>query len=108
MTARARILLIIGVVVAAVSALVVTPAANAAGPTVVTFTFFTMYRQDTSGAWSYWTQSPTFSPTATYDRASWTTPPVPADTQAVTFGLTLDTVGTLTTDNYSLIDSSSP
>jgi peptidoglycan/xylan/chitin deacetylase (PgdA/CDA1 family) len=66
-------------------------------------TFLTLYRQDSTGTWAYWTQSPPFPAATTYTTATWTTPAVPAGTTAVTFGLTLDTVGTLTTDNYSMI-----
>lgn len=69
-------------------------------------TFFTLYRQDTTGTWSYWTQSPVFPASAGYATASWVSPAVPAGTVAVSFGLTLNTVGSLTTDNYSLTDSS--
>jgi len=65
--------------------------------------FFTVYRQDTSGAWSWWTQSPPFPASAAYTTAAWTTPAVPAGTRAVTFGLTLDQVGELVTDDYSLV-----
>jgi peptidoglycan/xylan/chitin deacetylase (PgdA/CDA1 family) len=66
-------------------------------------TFFTVYRQDTDGNWSWWTQSPPFAATADYTTAAWTTPAVPEGTRAVSFGLTLDRVGEVTTDNYSLI-----
>jgi hypothetical protein len=66
-------------------------------------TFLTLYRQDSTGTWAYWTQSPPFPAATTYTTATWTTPAVPAGTTAVTFGLTLDSVGTLTTDNYSMI-----
>ncbi|WP_203785465.1 polysaccharide deacetylase family protein [Paractinoplanes rishiriensis] len=69
-------------------------------------TFFTVYRQDTSGNWSWWTQSPAFAASAAYTTGSWTTPAVPAGTRAVTFGLTLDAVGEVTTDNYSLVSNS--
>jgi hypothetical protein len=66
-------------------------------------TFITLYRQDaTTGTWAYWTQSPVFAASAAYARATWTTPAVPAGTRAVSFGLTLPSVGTLTTDNYSM------
>jgi peptidoglycan/xylan/chitin deacetylase (PgdA/CDA1 family) len=68
-----------------------------------TTTFFTLYRQDASGAWSYWTQSPTFPASATYTSATFTSPAVPAGTRAVTFGLTLDNVGSVTTDDYSMV-----
>jgi len=66
-------------------------------------TFLTLYRQDTAGTWAYWTQSPVFPASAGYTAATWTTPAVPAGTRAVTFGLTLDRVGQVTTDNYSMI-----
>jgi len=66
-------------------------------------TFFTLYRQDATGTWSYWTQSPTFPASAAYATATWTSPAVPAGTHAVTFGLTLDSVGQVTTDKYSMV-----
>ena len=66
-------------------------------------TFFTLYRQDADGNWGYWTQSPTFPASAVYTTASFTTPAVPAGTKAVTFGLTLDSVGAVTTDDYRMI-----
>ncbi len=69
-------------------------------------TFFTLYRQDTSGVWSYWTGSPPFAASAAYTAATWVSPPVPAGTVAMSFGLTLSSVGSLTTDDYSLVDSS--
>jgi hypothetical protein len=67
-------------------------------------TFITLYRQDAAtGTWVYWTQSPAFAASATYRRATWTTPAVPAGTRAVSFGVTLASVGEVTTDNYSMI-----
>jgi peptidoglycan/xylan/chitin deacetylase (PgdA/CDA1 family) len=66
-------------------------------------TFFTLYRQDSTGAWAYWTQSPTFPASAAYTTGTWTSPAVPAGTVAVTFGLTLDSVGQVTTDTYSMV-----
>jgi peptidoglycan/xylan/chitin deacetylase (PgdA/CDA1 family) len=66
-------------------------------------TFVTLYRQDTAGNWAYWTQSPYFPASAAYTTATWTTPAVPAGTKAVTWGLTLDKVGQVTTDKYSMI-----
>ena len=68
-----------------------------------TTTFLTLYRQDTAGNWVYWTQSPNFPAAAAYTTATWTTPAVPAGTGAVTFGLTLDKIGQVTTDNYRMI-----
>ena len=66
-------------------------------------TFFTLYRQDANGVWSYWMQSPRFAASDTYVAVTWESPPVPAGTVAMTFGLTLDSVGSVTTDNYSLV-----
>jgi len=66
-------------------------------------TFITLYRQDTAGNWAYWTQSPYFPVSAAYTTATWATPAVPTGTKAVTWGLTLDKVGEVTTDNYSMI-----
>jgi hypothetical protein len=43
--------------------------------------FFTVYRQDTAGAWSYWTQSPPFPAAAAYTTAQFQTPVVPAGTR---------------------------
>jgi peptidoglycan/xylan/chitin deacetylase (PgdA/CDA1 family) len=65
-------------------------------------TFLTLYRQDTSGTWAYWTQSPYFPAAPGYTTATWTTPAVPSGTRAVTFGLTLDKVGQVTTDKYTM------
>jgi peptidoglycan/xylan/chitin deacetylase (PgdA/CDA1 family) len=65
--------------------------------------FFTLYKRDATGEWSYWTQSPRFQASDTYVPATWQCPPVPRGTVAMSFGLTLDSVGSFTTDNYSLV-----
>ena len=66
-------------------------------------TRFVVHRRDTAGTWSYWTTSNlAFSPSSTYNRAVWTTPAVPANTTAISFGLNLATTGTLTVDDFSL------
>jgi peptidoglycan/xylan/chitin deacetylase (PgdA/CDA1 family) len=67
--------------------------------------FFTLYRRSPVGRWSYWTQSPRLAPAAGWTRASWVAPPVPADVAGVSFGLTIDGVGTLTTDDYGFVDT---
>jgi DNA-binding NarL/FixJ family response regulator/peptidoglycan/xylan/chitin deacetylase (PgdA/CDA1 family) len=61
-----------------------------------------MYRRTSLGAWSYWTTSTFFSASASWRQASWTTPAVPPDTTALSFGLTTNGVGTVTTSDYSL------
>ena len=69
--------------------------------------FFTVYGRVADGTWSYWTQSPTFPASAGVSLATWRTPAVPATVQALSYGLTIDSNGTLTTSNYSLVDQGS-
>jgi hypothetical protein len=66
-------------------------------------TFMTLYRQDASGKWAHWAQSPDFRATDRYATATWTTPAVPLGTRAASFGLTLNRVGVVITDNYRMI-----
>jgi peptidoglycan/xylan/chitin deacetylase (PgdA/CDA1 family) len=67
--------------------------------------FFTMYKRNAIGQWSYWTQSPRIAPSSTWTKATWITPVPPADAVAASFGLTIDSVGTLTTDDYGFADN---
>ncbi len=68
--------------------------------------FFTLYgRNPTTGAWGYWTQSPTFPATNTWTLATWTAPAVPSSINGVSFGMTINANGTLSTSDYSLVDS---
>ncbi len=66
-------------------------------------TQFALYYRDASGAWFYWTSSPWFAKASTWTQAKFTTPAVPANAVAMTFGLALISNGTLTTDDYSLV-----
>ena len=61
-----------------------------------------VYRRTSLGGWSYWTTSSFFPASASWRQASWTTPAVPRDTTALSFGLTTSGVGTVTTSDYSL------
>jgi peptidoglycan/xylan/chitin deacetylase (PgdA/CDA1 family) len=68
---------------------------------------FALYYRDAAGTWFYWTSSPWLAATATpttWTQATFTTPVVPANATAVTFGLALIANGTLTTDDYSFVD----
>ena len=67
-------------------------------------TQFALYYRDSTGAWYYWTSSPWFATASTWTQATFTTPAVPANAVAMTFGLALITNGTLSTDDYSLVD----
>jgi Polysaccharide deacetylase/Bacterial Ig domain len=60
------------------------------------------YYLNSSGSWVYWTQSPAFAASSNWAQATWTTPAVPAGATAVSFGLNLAAVGTLTTDDYTM------
>jgi hypothetical protein len=66
--------------------------------------FFTLHKRDAIGEWSYWTQSPRFAPASRWTRATWISP-TPADAVALSFGLTIDNVGTMTTDDYGFADA---
>ncbi len=67
--------------------------------------YFTVYGRSSSGTWSYWTQSPAFGSSDGWTLATWLTPPVPATAAALSFGMTIDSDGTLSTSSYSLVDN---
>ncbi|MCI4657271.1 cell wall-binding repeat-containing protein [Cryobacterium zhongshanensis] len=68
-------------------------------------TQFVLYYRTSIGAWIYGTSSPYFPASTTYSQAAWTTPPIPADVSAISFGLNLFQNGTLVTDDYALYDT---
>ena len=68
--------------------------------------FFTLYGRDTTGAWGYWTQTQPFPAAAGWTLATFVAPVVPANINGASFGMTLASVGTLSTSNYSLVRSS--
>jgi peptidoglycan/xylan/chitin deacetylase (PgdA/CDA1 family) len=61
--------------------------------------------RDSGGNWGFWAAGPA-TPVSPDDWAqtTWTTPPIPAGTTGISFGLAISSVGTLITDDYSLID----
>lgn len=59
------------------------------------------YYRNSSGAWVYWQGSPLFAPTTSWNLAYFSSAPLPAGATAVSFGLALSGVGTLTTDDYA-------
>jgi peptidoglycan/xylan/chitin deacetylase (PgdA/CDA1 family) len=61
-----------------------------------------IYRRTSLGSWIYWTTSPVFPASGSWRHASWNTPAVPLDTTAISFGLTANGVGTISTTDYSL------
>ncbi|HEX8972003.1 galactose oxidase early set domain-containing protein, partial [Oryzihumus sp.] len=56
--------------------------------------------------WSYFTDLTTLPATATYAQASALTPVIPDGVDQITFGVSISADGTLTTDDYSLVDTS--
>ncbi len=71
-------------------------------------TRFVFWYRDANGGWHSWTKSPQFAAESSWTQAKWTTPAVPAGATALSFGMDIEAVGTLTTDDYSLIDSGGP
>jgi peptidoglycan/xylan/chitin deacetylase (PgdA/CDA1 family) len=65
-------------------------------------THIVAYYENASGSWVYWTQSPVFAASSGWAPATWTTPAVPAGAVALSFGLNLGAVGSLTTDDYTM------
>jgi peptidoglycan/xylan/chitin deacetylase (PgdA/CDA1 family) len=70
-------------------------------------TQFALYYRTGLGSWAYWTSSPWFAPATTFQKASWTTPALPAGASGISFGLNLFSNGTLITDDYEMIDIAS-
>lgn len=66
----------------------------------------TMFRETEAG-WTYWGDLGTQRASATWRRAAATTPPIPAGTQRIAFGLSIASDGTLVTDDYAFVPSSS-
>jgi peptidoglycan/xylan/chitin deacetylase (PgdA/CDA1 family) len=61
-----------------------------------------VYYLNASGNWVYWTQSKAVPASGSWAPATFTTPPVPAGATAVSFGVGLGAVGTLTTGDYTM------
>jgi hypothetical protein len=55
--------------------------------------------------WRFWQQAPTVAYGSSWTQFTYTTPAVPAGATAVSFGLSLTSLGNLTTDDYSLLDN---
>jgi peptidoglycan/xylan/chitin deacetylase (PgdA/CDA1 family) len=65
---------------------------------------FVLYTRSTGGSWTYWTKSPYVPASSAWSRASWTTPSLPADANALSGGLTLGQVGTAMLDDVELVE----
>ncbi|RKH35460.1 chitin deacetylase [Corallococcus praedator] len=65
---------------------------------------FKAYYRDSAGAWIYWSQGPLLPARSSYTFAEWTTPAAPSAARALSVGLSIDQVGTLTMDDFALSD----
>jgi peptidoglycan/xylan/chitin deacetylase (PgdA/CDA1 family) len=66
---------------------------------------FTVWYRNTSGAWVWFAESPVLPTSTTYRQATFTTPALPGDGRALSIGLSLYGVGSLTTDTYTLVEA---
>jgi hypothetical protein len=62
------------------------------------------YTRDSSGAWSYWDQSPDQAQSDTYSQIHWITPAVPAGSLGLSVGVSLQSPGFVTLDQVELED----
>ncbi len=67
-------------------------------------TGFVVYYRNSAGVWTYWLTSPNFVSTNNWTQASYTIPAVPAGATALSFGLYINQVGTLVTDDYGVVN----
>ncbi len=63
------------------------------------------YYRNTSGGWVWWAQSPILPAVATYTQAHWTVPALPADATALSVGLGILNVGSVTMDSFALYET---
>jgi peptidoglycan/xylan/chitin deacetylase (PgdA/CDA1 family) len=66
------------------------------------------YYRNASGSWVYWTTSARFPASTNWTQANWVTPVVPAGATAISVGMGLNQVGSVTTDDYVVNDNSPP
>jgi peptidoglycan/xylan/chitin deacetylase (PgdA/CDA1 family) len=64
--------------------------------------YLVSYYRSSTGTWLYWETSDGQPSTSSWRTASWTTAPVPRGATAVSFGLALTQVGSLTVDDFSM------
>jgi hypothetical protein len=68
-------------------------------------TAITAFRHDVTLGWQYWTDLANLPVVGTYTQKTVRTPVVPANTDAITWGVSIYGVGTLKTDDYSVVDT---
>jgi len=69
--------------------------------------FFAYYR-NSSGSWVFWTNSASYASSSSWKQATWLTPAVPSGATNLSVGMGLNSVGSVTMDDFSLTDNSPP
>jgi hypothetical protein len=71
-------------------------------------TAVTLFRHDVTAGWQYWMDPATLPVAGAYTRKTVRTPPVPAGTDRITWGVSIYSAGTLVTDDYEMVDATAP
>lgn len=66
---------------------------------------FTVYYRNSSGQWVYFSESPSLPSSSSYRQATYTSPAMPSGATAISMGLGIFAVGSITMDNYTLVDA---
>jgi peptidoglycan/xylan/chitin deacetylase (PgdA/CDA1 family) len=69
---------------------------------------FSVYVRGTDGAWRWIAESALLPTSTTYRQGTFTTPALPADATAISIGLSIFNVGSITSDAYTLVDTAGP
>jgi peptidoglycan/xylan/chitin deacetylase (PgdA/CDA1 family) len=69
--------------------------------------FFAYYR-NSSGSWVFWANSGSYASSSSWKQATWLTPAMPAGATNLSVGMGLNSVGSVTMDDFSLSDNSPP
>jgi lysozyme family protein len=66
---------------------------------------FTIYYRNATGGWVWLAQSSALPTSSTYALGSYTTPPLPTGATAISVGLSIINLGSLTMDDFRLVDA---
>jgi hypothetical protein len=66
------------------------------------------YYRNSAGSWVYWAQSAKFATASSWTQATWSTPAVPAGATAISLGMGLNAIGSVTMDDFTLYDNAPP
>jgi peptidoglycan/xylan/chitin deacetylase (PgdA/CDA1 family) len=64
-----------------------------------------VYLRSSSGSWSWFAESARLPTSSSYALATYTTPPIPSGATHISVGVSLISTGSLTTDQYTLVDA---